>query len=154
MYRIAKVGFVFVLSLMVGFMAVVQWSLVPAQNRLPAEGYAILEQGMNNVLKTLTPTLMITSLIFCVAVVVLAYRRKSKMQLLYVVAGAGLLAMIISTLMINAPINDAVDTWNTAAPPADWQILRDRWEFGHTLRSYIGLISLLFAQVAVIWDTV
>lgn len=139
---------------MVGFMAVVQWSLVPAQNRLPAEGYAILEQGMNNVLKTLTPTLMITSLIFCVAVVVLAYRRKSKMQLLYVVAGAGLLAMIISTLMINAPINDAVDTWNAAAPPADWQILRDRWEFGHTLRSYIGLISLLFAQVAVIWDTV
>ena len=152
MYRIAKLGYVFIFSLLVGFMAVVQWSLVPAQNRLPAEGYAILEQGMNRVLKTLTPTLMISALILWIVVIVMAYRQKSKMRLFFIIAGVGLLAMITSTLLINAPINNAVDMWNAASPPADWQILRDRWELGHAIRSYIGLISLVIAQVAVIWD--
>ena len=65
----------------------------------------------------------------------------------------GLVAMVVSTLLINAPINDAVDTWNAAAPPADWQSLRDRWELGHAIRSYIGLIALVVAQAAVIWET-
>lgn len=126
-------------------MAIVQWTLIPAQNHLPAEGYVVLEQGMNNVLKTLTPTLMISSLVLCIVVIVLAYRRKSRMRVLYVAAGAGLIVMIISTLLINAPINDVIDTWNAIAPPSDWQSLRDRWEFGHAIRSYVGLIALLIA---------
>lgn len=152
MYRIAKLGYVFVFSLLVGFMAVVQWSLVPAQNRLPAEGYATLEQGMNSVLKTLTPALMITALVAGIIVIVFAYRCKSKVRLLFVLAVACLGAMVLSTLLINAPVNDAVDAWNAAAPPENWQLLRDRWEFGHALRSYIGLAGLLLAQGAVIWD--
>lgn len=152
MHRIAKLSYLFVFSLLVGFMAVVQWSLVPAQNRLSAEGYATLEQGMNRVLKTLTPTLMITALVSGIVVIMLAYQRKSNVRVLYVVAVASLIVMIVSTLLINAPINDMVDAWNAAAPPADWQILRDRWEFGHAMRSYVGLIGLLFAQAAVIWD--
>ncbi len=152
MYRIAKLVYVFVFSLLVGFMAVVQWSLVPAQNRLSAEGYAVLEQGMNSVLTTLTPILMFTSLLFWFAVIVLAFRQKSVSRVAYVVAGAALVAMIISTLLINAPVNSAIDTWNTAAPPTDWQIWRDRWELGHAIRSYIGLAGLLVLLVAVIWD--
>lgn len=153
MYRVAKLGYLFIFSLLVGFMAIVQWSLVPAQNRLPAEGYATLEQGMNDVLKTLTPALMITALAFGIVVIVLAYQRSSNVRLFYTIAVVGLVAMVVSTLLINAPINDAVDTWNAAAPPADWQSLRDRWELGHVIRSYIGLIAVVVAQAAVIWDT-
>ncbi len=152
MYRLIKLGFVFAFSLLVGFMAVAQWSLVPAQNRLSAQGYATLEQGMNSVLKTLTPMLMISTLVLGLAVIAVAFARKRKLRWLYIVAVAGGIAMVVSTLLINAPINDAVDTWNAVAPPPEWQALRDRWEFGHAIRSYIGLIGLLVAQAAIVWD--
>ena len=46
-----------------GFMAVVRWSLMPAQDRLNAVAYATLEKGMNDVLECLTPALMMGSLV-------------------------------------------------------------------------------------------
>lgn len=152
MLKISKLVFLHALSLLAGFMAIVQWSLVPAQNRLSATGYATLEQGMNNVLKTLTPTLMIISLVFGIMVIVLAFRQKSTVRYNFLIAVLSLVVMIVSTLIINAPVNDAVDMWNSAAPPADWQILRDRWEFGHALRFYIGLFGLFFLQIGIIWN--
>lgn len=45
-------------------------------------------------------------------------------------------------MLINAPVNHAIDTWNAATPPADWAALRDRWELGHALRAYVGLVGL------------
>jgi hypothetical protein len=40
MYRKARLGYVYAISLRVGFMAVVPWSLVPGWNHLTAQGYA------------------------------------------------------------------------------------------------------------------
>ena len=51
-----------------------------------------------------------------------------------------------------APVNAAIDAWNAAAPPADWQALRDRWEFGHLIRSYVGLVGLAMAHAAALWE--
>ncbi len=153
MYRLARLAYLYVFSLLVGFMAVVQWSLVPAQNRLSAPAYATLEQGMNSVLKTLTPVLMITATLLGLLVIVLAFRRASATRLVYVAAVACGVAMVVSTLVINAPINDAVDAWRAAEPPGDWQVLRDRWELGHAIRSYVGLVGLALAQAASIWDS-
>ena len=152
MSRWVTLGFVYVFSLLVGFMIIVQWSLVPAQNHLPASAYAMLEQGMNAVLKTLTPALMITALALGVLVLLFAFRRRSNTRVLYVLALISLVVMIVSTLLINAPINDAVDAWDAATPPADWQALRDRWEWGHMIRAYVGAFGLLAAHAATIWD--
>lgn len=151
-YRAFKVFHLFALALLTGFMAVAQWSLVPAQNRLDAVGYATLEKGMNAVLEYLTPALMITALFAAVAVLAGARRRTRSVFVLYAVATACLVAMIGSTLLINAPINATIDGWNAAAPPPDWLELRDRWEFGHAIRSYIGLIGLLAAAAACVSD--
>ena len=60
-----------------------------------------------------------------------------------VVSTLGVITMTISTLIINAPVNAAIDTWDAAAPPPDWAQKRDRWERGHALRSYVGLVALL-----------
>lgn len=152
MYRWLKVAHLFAFSLLTGFLAVVQWSLVPAQNRLDAAGYATLEKGMNDVLELLTPLLMITSLAAALVVLYLAWQRKPLIRMLYGLAGLCLVAMIVSTLLINAPINSTIDGWDAAAPPANWMELRDRWEFGHAIRSYIGLVGLVSALAAAIWD--
>ncbi len=152
MDRWFKLTHLFSFALLAGFMAVTQWSLIPAQNRLPAEGYAILEQGMNDRLETLTPILMIATVASGIGALFLAWRRSPRTRALQGLALACAVAMVISTLTINAPVNFAIDTWNTAAPPADWSALRDRWELGHTIRANVGLVGLLAALVATIWD--
>lgn len=152
MLRPIRLIYLVLFSLLTGFMAVVQWSLVPAQNRLPATAYAVLKQGMNQILETLTPALMIGALASGLVVLVLAWRAASPTRWLQALALAGLAAMVASTLIINAPINHAIDAWNAAQPPADWQALRDRWEFGHMLRSYVGLLSLTAALAAALWE--
>lgn len=152
MNRVLKLGHLFAFALLAGFMAVVQWSLVPAQNRLDGSAYTTLEQGMNKVLTLLMPALMIISLVTGLGVLVGAFRERIRTRWLSLVGVASLVVMVISTLIINAPINSAIDTWNPDAPPADWQALRDRWEMGHALRSYVGLGGFLAALAAVLWE--
>jgi anthrone oxygenase-like protein len=152
MYRWIMLAHLFLLALLAGFMAVVQWSLVPAQNRLNAVAYATLEKGMNDVLEYLTPALMIGSLVTGVAVLYVAWRRQGLVWRLYALTTFSLVIMIVSTLTINAPVNSAIDAWNASAPPANWMELRDRWELGHAIRSCIGLIGLVSALAAAIWD--
>lgn len=59
--------------------------------------------------------------------------------------------MVVTTLILNAPVNDAVDGWTIGNLPADWAAQRDQWELGHAIRSYIGLAGLLLALASVIW---
>jgi hypothetical protein len=141
----------FSFGLLTGFLAITEWSLIPAQNRLPASGYAMLEQGMNDVLETLTATLMIVSVLSALVVLLLARRDGARVVTLQVITLGSIVTMVVSTLIINAPVNFEIDTWNAAAPPADWASWRDRWEFGHALRSYVGLVGLLTALVAALW---
>lgn len=152
MYAVVKIAFAFPFALLVGFMAIVQWSLVPAQNSLDGPAYTTLEKGMNDVMQTLTPALMIATLIAGSALVAIAWKRASKQRALYALALSTLVAMIITTLLINAPVNAAVDAWNASAPPADWMALRDRWELGHAIRSYVGLAGLFAAIVGLAFD--
>lgn len=152
MDRWFKLMHLFSFALLAGFMAVTQWSLIPAQNRLSAQGYATLEQGMNDRLETLTPILMIATIVSGIGALILVWRRSPRIRIFQGIALACVVTMVISTLTINAPVNFAIDTWNAAAPPADWSALRDRWELGHTIRAYVGLLGLLSALVATIWD--
>lgn len=137
-------------ALLVGFMAVVEWSLVPAQNRLDARGYAVLEQGMNRVLTRLTPALMISALLAAGASAGLAVAAGLATAWWHAIATISLVAMVVSTLIINAPVNSEIDTWDPASPPATWRASRDRWEFGHRLRTYVGLVALLAVAVAAV----
>lgn len=130
------------MALMVGFMAVVEWSLVPAQNRLDGAAYTVLEQGMNRVLMRLTPTLMATALLTGVVATTLGCLLGSPGWPLLGIAAGGVGLVIISTLTINAPINSAINGWSSQVPPADWQEQRDRWELGHRVRAYVGLVAL------------
>lgn len=139
-----------VLALLVGFMAIVEWSLVPAQNRLDGPGYARLEQGMNGVLERLTPVLMIVALVAGVGAAVTGFVAERGNVWLLVLACAAQVSMIGTTLIINAPVNKAIDTWDDAHPPADWAALRDRWERGHTVRVYPGLLALAAAVMAAV----
>jgi hypothetical protein len=49
---------------------------------------------------------------------------------------------LIVTLAVNVPIDNQIDQWTLASLPADWSAIRDRWEFFHTLRTFVALAGL------------
>jgi uncharacterized membrane protein len=61
----------------------------------------------------------------------------------WLVAGALalLLAALITTLVVNVPINLAEAGWNVSNPPGDWADIRDRWQVGHAVRTFAAFLA-------------
>lgn len=51
-----------------------------------------------------------------------------------------LIALFI-TLTIEVPIDNEIKEWTVDILPDDWQSIRDRWQFFHTLRTFISLAA-------------
>lgn len=58
-------------------------------------------------------------------------------------AASCLLVGLIVTVMVHFPINAEILTWSAAAPPADWQQLRDRWQAAHAARSLLSAAAFV-----------
>ena len=50
--------------------------------------------------------------------------------------------------MFNFPANQATDNWATL--PADWEALRQRWEFGHAASALLNLGALIALLIALL----
>jgi uncharacterized membrane protein len=60
-------------------------------------------------------------------------------------ASAGLMMFVLAllvTLVVNVPIDNEIRQWTLATLPSDWEAIRDRWEFYHTLRTFASLAGI------------
>jgi uncharacterized membrane protein len=57
---------------------------------------------------------------------------------------ASLIAALVSTVIVNVPINLATGRIDPAAPPADWRSMRNKWEIFQGVRSWLLLIGFIF----------
>lgn len=146
LYAWAAGGHVYVLGVLVGFMAITLWALIPAQHRLDGRGYALLEARMNTVLQRL----IVIGLLTGAVATVLAFQQDRSTAWLHLAATLGLLAMAVSTLIINHPVNNAINEWDPDDLPEDWARSRARWELGHRIRVTLGLPALACAVVAIV----
>jgi uncharacterized membrane protein len=78
---------------------------------------------------TLFPALAAT------VVLVVAERGRGTSRRLVVAALVLLLAVLVTTLAVNLPINSDQLDWDAQAPPADWADVRDRWQIAHSVRT-------------------
>lgn len=103
----------------------------PAQ--LNASQYIIVHQQGIRTLNTVMPLLGGLTILMSVVSAVLARENKTRMSLLI---GTAILFIIsgLITRFGNQPINAIVRGWNSAAPPAQWTLLRDTWWRWHCLR--------------------
>jgi uncharacterized membrane protein len=53
---------------------------------------------------------------------------------------------LLITLLVEVPIDNQIKTWRAESMPADWQIIRARWQLFHTARTFTSLTS--FASLA------
>jgi uncharacterized membrane protein len=82
-----------------------------------------------------------------VAVAVLVFRTRQRDRVLGLVALALLIGVLVTTLLVNLPINAAQLDWSVPTPPADWAAVRDRWQIAHALRTAAAVIA--FASLIV-----
>ncbi len=60
-----------------------------------------------------------------------------------------IIASIITTLLVNVPINaEIIDTSSVENPPADWAETRDRWNVFHALRTVLMIVAFLCLLLA------
>jgi uncharacterized membrane protein len=63
----------------------------------------------------------------------------------FALAVTGLVLMVcalIVTLAVEVPIDNQIKVWTVATLPADWQAMRDRWEFYHAIRTFMSIVAL------------
>ncbi len=63
-------------------------------------------------------------------------------------AAAAFAASLVSTIVVNVPINLATRRWDAEHPPADWQRDRSRWEVFQGVRSWLLLTGFILICVA------
>ena len=62
--------------------------------------------------------------------------------------GAGfLIAALVSTVIVNVPINIATEKWDPQQPPADWKSIRHRWNVFNAVRCWLLLIGFVLICV-------
>jgi len=104
-----------------------------------------VQQGRDRVAARIMPVVKNAS-ILAVAACVVVRRAIPGAFALSLAALILIIGDLAVTLAGNVPINKQVQSWDVAAPPAEWAALRDRWETLHTIRT--ALIVCGFALFA------
>jgi Anthrone oxygenase len=61
------------------------------------------------------------------------------------------LIAVAVTLLVEVPIDNQIRSWTPASLPADWTLIRDRWETFHVLRTFSALGGLIVLTAATVF---
>ncbi len=70
-----------------------------------------------------------------------------KRSIAFVFAIVAVLLMVVAlvvTLAVEVPIDNQIKVWTVATLPANWEGLRNRWEFYHGVRTLVSIFALAF----------
>ena len=96
--------------------------------------------------------LMPATILSTLVLVVILFRRRDKTALVLAAAALALLvASTAITLSVNVPIDRLIEGWTAATLPADWEGIRNRWEFYHGLRTALTLVGAGCLFASALW---
>jgi hypothetical protein len=118
----------------------------PVIRRLRAEHYLTVEKGLLHTLGRAMPPLFIGSTALAIANASVSGGAGG--PALWRWLGAGfLIAALVSTVIVNVPINIATEKWDPQQPPADWKSVRHRWNVFNAVRCWLLLIGFVLICV-------
>ena len=124
--------------LLVGWVAGAElgsWCCVqPVVARLPYEQFVAAEQGMLRTFGRIMPVLMPLSGILAVALIVLSRGDTRFVFWLRVAAAVCIAITVVTTLLVNVPINTQTAGWQLTDEPSAWQHMRERWHLFQGVR--------------------
>ena len=137
--------------LLVGWIAGAElgsWCCVqPVVARLPYEQFVAAEQGMLRTFGRLMPVLMPLSGNLAVALIILSREDTSFVLWLRVAAAFCIAVTVVTTLLVNVPINTQTASWQLTNDPSEWEQMRERWHFFQGVRG--GLFALAFVLLTI-----
>ncbi len=146
--RIVHALFTFGIGLFAGLLYTFEQGVIPVLATLSAADYTKVEQGLIRSLDAFpTGVIVVASLSMLLPLYPLvrlwkerhtAYWRLTALGWALFFFGVGLF-----TIVLNVPINNAVLTWDPAAPPADWENARTTWNSLNAIRTPINYLSFL-----------
>jgi uncharacterized membrane protein len=138
--------------LLVGLLAGVLVGILMVETALlevPASVYTAVQKPKHEIFE---PIAVVYALIVVSGIIVLALSRREFRTAAFALTVAGMLclmASIVTTLLVNVPINaEIMETWSVAHPPADWAEVRDRWNLFHTIRTALNAVAFLCLLLA------
>ncbi|HAJ37510.1 MAG TPA: DUF1772 domain-containing protein [Chloroflexi bacterium] len=146
--RIAHLLFTFGIGLFAGLLYTFEQGVIPTLNTLTAVEYAKVEQGLIRALDAFPTGVIVVATISMLLPLFPLLRLRHLWRTTYwrLTALAWVLFFFgvgVFTIALNVPINNTVLTWDPAAPPADWQTLRDQWNRLNAIRTPINYVSFL-----------
>ena len=136
----------FINILLVSLVTGVFWGtwlgLSRSMTSLSKETFLEVAHAMIGNLGTIMALLMPAAMLATLPVLYLLYRIRSQAFfptllgfLLFVVA-------LLVTLLVEVPLDMEFERWTVTTLPANWQELRDRWEWWHVVRSWVSVAGL------------
>ncbi len=148
--RVALAAALVVDGLVAGILLGVQLGQVRAQRGMGAREFAFVKQEFERALGGVMPPLTASAVLVLVPVLALVRPRRSRWTALVALCLVLWVAVVVVTLVVNAPVNARARTWDPQDPPADWQALRDRWHLGQAVRTVLaGTAVAVLSAVAV-----
>ena len=133
---------IFFLSLVTGVFWGTWLGLSRSMSSLSAETFLEVGHAMIGNLGTIMAILMPVAMLSTLPVLYLLYRRRPKRFYLTLIGFSLFIAALLITLLVEVPLDFQFQQWTVTTLPANWQELRDRWEWFHFLRSWVAVIGL------------
>ncbi|HEX5733809.1 MAG TPA: DUF1772 domain-containing protein [Blastocatellia bacterium] len=116
------------------------------------ETFLAIGHAMIGNLGTIMAMLMPAAMLATLPVLYLLYRRRSP-AFYPTLAGLALFVVaLLITLLVEVPLDNQFKEWTVTTLPANWEQLRDRWEWFHVIRSWAAVAGLAMLLVgALFW---
>src|SRR5215510_8493502 len=139
---------IFLLSLVTGVFWGTWLGLSRSMTSLSTETFLEVAHTMIGNLGTIMAILMPAAILSTLPVLYMLYRRRPK-AFYATLAGLSLFVIaLLITLLIEVPLDLKFEQWTLETLPADWQQLRDRWEWWHVVRSWVSVVGLALMLAA------
>lgn len=133
---------IFLLSLITGVFWGTWLGLSRSMASLSAETFIEVGHAMIRNLGTIMAILMPAAILATLPVLYLLYRRRPRGFYLTLVGFVLFVVALLITLLVEVPLDLQFEQWTVATLPANWQQLRDRWEWFHFIRSWVSVAGL------------
>ena len=146
--RVAQVITIVLFALVMGVFWGTWFSLSRTMSQLSPETFLAVGHEMIQNLGTPMSILLPFALLSALITLVLARQEGHAAAFRWVAAGFLLMvAALVTTLAVEVPIDNRIQTWTAATLPADWRSIQSRWELWHTVRTFASIAAL--AAVAI-----
>lgn len=143
---------ILLLSLVTGVFWGTWLGLSRSMTSLSTDTFLEVAHAMIGNLGTIMAILMPAAMVSTLPVLYLLSRRRPKA---FYATLAGLMLFVVAlliTLLVEVPLDMKFEQWTIATLPANWQQLRNQWEFWHVVRSWVSVAGLaLLLAGALLW---